>query len=380
MKHLCHTPLVIAFTLICIGLPPLHAQYQIIHHFDPANEGNMPNGLARDAAGTLYGTTFGLGPAGHGAVFKLDARTNVVTVLHSFTDTPDGANPAAGVTLDLAGNVYGTTSRGGLYGEGTVFKIDSAGVETILHSFGLGKDGNDPTAALIQNSAGNLYGTTSSGGGGHEGIVYLLNTLGAERLLYAFDGPSGSQPHGALTRDSAGNLYGTTVLGGVYNHGTIFEVARDGTETVLHSFSGGTDGDGPYAEPVLDSAGNLYSTTSGGGDFSKGTVFKIDSSGNFTVLHSFNGSDGSGPLAGLVLDAVGKIYGTTRIGGSYNVGVVFMISPAGKETVLHNFAGKLNGDGSYPDSTLVLGPHGTIYGSTRLGTRLDRGSIFSLKP
>jgi len=358
---------------------PLHAQkYQILLTF--RDQGSHPSGLARDAAGNLYGTTSTYGVSGFGTVFKLDARTRIVSVLHVFADTPDGASPKAGVTVDPAGNVYGTTLGGGLDGQGTIFRIDPSGVETILHSFSLGMDGNNPTASLIRDPAGDLYGTTAGGGRGSEGTVFRIDASGMGRLLYQFDGLNGSQPYGSLARDSAGNLYGTTVIGGDYNHGTVFQLAQDGTETVLHSFTGGVDGDGPYAEPALDSAGNLYGTTAGGGDFNQGTVFKIDTSGNFTVLHSFNGINGSGLLGGLVLDATGNLYGTTRIGGRFNLGVLFKLTPAGNEIVLHSFAGRENGDGSYPDATLLLSPRGTVFGTTRMGCIHDAGSIFTLEP
>jgi len=277
----------------------------------------------------------------------------VFTVLHTFSGTPDGNTPEASVTLDPTGNIYGTTAAGGSGGgpgaAGTVFKIDPTGVETIVHSFVLFSDGAEPAAKLIRDSAENLYGTTLGGGHGFDGTVFRINTSGTERILHEFDQTDGADPKG-ITRDAAGNLYGTTLEGTANpGHGTVYKLAPDGTHTILYSFTGGADGDRPLAEPLLDAAGNLYSTTSTGGDFGKGTVFKIDSVGNFTVLHSFNGSDGDTPMAGLVLDATGNLYGTTYRGGDFNHGVVFKMDFSGNEIVLHSFAGGT--DGSNPNST-----------------------------
>jgi uncharacterized repeat protein (TIGR03803 family) len=374
----------ILLTPAFIASPSLHAQttYQVIHQFTPATDGSQPNGLARDAGGNLFGTATQGGSSGFGTVFKLDSTTHAFTVLHTFTDTPDGATPEAPVTLDPAGNLYGTTAAGGSgsgHGAvGTVFKIDPTEVETIVHSFVLFSDGAEPAAKLIRDSGGNLYGTTLGGGHGFDGTVFRINKFGTERLLYQFNQTDGADPRG-IARDSAGNLYGTTV-GGTANpgHGTVYKLAPDGTHTILHSFTGGADGDSPLAEPLLDVAGNLYSTTLGGGDFGKGTVFKIDTAGNFTVVHSFSGSDGAGPEAGLVMDAAGNFYGTTFAGGDFNLGVVFKVDSTGNETVLHSFAG--GADGSAPTSTPLLTSDGTLFGSCSQGGLHDGGTLFKLKP
>src|SRR5262245_40450185 len=209
----------------------LHAQaYQVIHHFASAVDGSQPNGLTRDVAGNMYGTTNRGGSSDDGTVFKLDATTHVLSVLHTFTDIPDGASPYAPVVVDSAGNIYGTTIRGGANFLGAVFKIDSTGEETILHSFNR-TDGTEPTG-LIRDPAGNLYGTAvASANGG--GVVFRINTLGTGRTLYQFSGsPDGWEPVG-LARDSAGNLYGTTLFGGAYDNGSVFKLARNGNETVV---------------------------------------------------------------------------------------------------------------------------------------------------
>jgi uncharacterized repeat protein (TIGR03803 family) len=247
-----------------------------------------------------------------------------------------------------------------------------------VHNFVLFSDGAEPAAKLIRDSAGNLYGTTLDGGHGFDGTVFRINKFGTERVLHQFNVTDGAVPRG-IARDSAGNLYGTTLEGPANpGHGTVYKLAPDGTHTILHSFTGGADGDKPFAEPLLDAAGNLYSTTWGGGDFGKGTVFKIDSAGNFSVVHSFTGADGAGPQAGLVMDPAGNLYGTTFGGGDFNLGVVFEIDPSGNETVLHSFAGGT--DGSAPTSTPVLTPDGTLFGSASQGGLHNGGTLFKLKP
>jgi uncharacterized repeat protein (TIGR03803 family) len=362
--------------LALIASPLVQAQtYQIIHNFDPAVDGSHPEGLTRDAAGNIIGVTASQSPD-HGSVFKLDLKTRVLTTLYTFTGTPDGDNPVDPVVLDPAGNIYGTTRGGGANGLGTVFKIDPNGVETILHSFN-GTDGQVPNG-LIRDSAGNLYGTTVSGGIGGSGVVFRINKSGVEKTLYKFTGPDGAQPYAGVTRDSAGNLYGTTDTGGDYRKGTVFKLAPDGTETVLHSFTGGAGGNRPSARVVIDSAGNLYGSTFAGGTGRLGTIFKLDTSGVFTVLVNFSGANGEEP-GELVIDAAGNLYGTTfKGGGPFDAGVVFKLDPSGNETVLHSFAGKP--DGSYPGAPLVVGLDGTIIGSTTQGGLNDAGTIFRIKP
>jgi len=363
--------------------PALHAQaYQVVHHFASEVDGSQPNGLARDSAGNLYGTTFRGGPSDVGTVFKLEATTHVVTVLYNFTHNADGAMPTGPVSLDSVGNIYGTTLLGGVGGVGTVFKIDSSGAETILHAFSnLDADGAFPSDGLIWDPAGNLYGITNAGGIHGAGVVFRINTLGRERTLYRFSAiPDRSEPVAGLARDSAGNLYGTTLFGGAYNDGSVFKLARNGTETVLHSFSGSADGALPEAEPILDSVGNVYGTTLVGGSFNKGTVFKIDSAGNFSIMHSFNGRDGDGPDAGVVLDAAGNLYGNTSQGGFFNFGVVFKIDASGHETVLHSFGGGDEADGARPNGRLLLSPDGTVFGSTSDGGFHGDGTLFRIRP
>jgi uncharacterized repeat protein (TIGR03803 family) len=230
-----------------------------------------------------------------------------------------------------------------------------------------GQDGSAPTATLIQDAAGNLYGTTSSGGSSGLGVVFMLNTLKKETILHTFNGPDGATPNGRLVLDGAGNLYGTTSAGGASGLGTVFRIDVNGEETVLHSFTGNPDGASPYAGLVIDGSGNLYGTTEAGGSSNFGTVFSVDSNGGEAVLHSFAGepTDGADPKADITLDTAGNLYGTTFTGGSHGFGTVFEIDAANAETILYNFSDLA--DGANPFGGLTLDANGVLYGTTENG-------------
>jgi len=173
----------------------------------------------------------------------------------------------------------------------------------------------------------NLYSTTAGGGADGQGVVFKLAPDGTETVLYSFTGGSdGEHPQAGLIMDSSGNLYSTTYGGGADGDGVVFRLAPDGTETVLHSFTGGSDGANPFAGLIMDSSGNLYSTTSGGGPDARGVVFKLAPDGTETVLHSFTRrSGGAFPEAGLIMDSSGNLYSTTESGGADKDGVVFKL-------------------------------------------------------
>jgi uncharacterized repeat protein (TIGR03803 family) len=317
----------------------------VLHSFNGA-DGQWPFApLIRDAAGNFYGTTYQYGAYGYGTVFKIDA-TGILTTLYSFMGTPDGEYPQAGLMVDAEGNLYGTTV-GDDYRSGTVFKLDRAGTETVLHTFALdGVDGTTPYGGLTRDAAGNLYGTTYYGGDlaclfVGCGVVFELDTAGVETILHTFTGGAdGARPMATLIRDAAGNLYGTTYMGGDtaacggYGCGVIFKLDPVGTETVLYTFTGGVDGGLPQAGLTSDAAGNLYGTTSFGGIIGPvcsdgcGVVFKLDRSGTFTVLHHFHGGvDGAYPAPTLIWGSAGTLLGTTMSGGAYGDGTVFAIKP-----------------------------------------------------
>jgi uncharacterized repeat protein (TIGR03803 family) len=254
----------------------------MLYSFTGGSDGGVPlGGLIADKSGNLYGTTSAGGADNAGTIFKI-APGGTETVLYSFTGGSDGGAPAAGLIADKAGNFYGTTPQGGTENWGTVFKLATSGTETVLYSFGGKLDGGYPLAGVIADKAGNLYGTTENGGKGRAGTVFKLTADGTESVLHAFSlkKTDGKYPSAALIADKAGNLYGTTPAGGQYDDGAVFEIAAGGTETILYSFAGGSDGAYPYAGLVLDKTGNLYGTTEDGGAGTAcpdgcGTIFEI---------------------------------------------------------------------------------------------------------
>jgi uncharacterized repeat protein (TIGR03803 family) len=301
----------------------------------------------------------------------------------SVSGCTDGASPRGSLVLDLAGNLYGTTYQGGNTscsppgGCGTVFKVDANGKETVLHSFSGGTtDGIWPVAGLVSDAAGNFYGTTFQGGGtgcdfGYGcGTVFKLDTTGKETVLYSFTGAGGLYPYGGVVRDQAGNLYGTTYSGGNYCDddqycGVVYKLSRSGKETVLHFFSpGSTDGCFPLGTPTIDKSGNLYGTTLKCGPEGGGIVWKVGKNGKETVLHGFRGSDGGEPYAGVIMDEKGDLYGDSSVGGASGNGTVYELNKKGVLTVLHGFDGS---DGTSPTGVLIRDAKGNLYGTAYAG-------------
>ena len=344
--------------------------------------------------GCFEGTRYGCG-----TVFEvLNGRTE--TVLHAFAGGCDGAWPAGGVISDADDNLYGTTASGGICnsddGYGTVFKLAPGGAESVLYAFQGADDGSAPVGNLVSDTNGNLFGTAAYGGetggcgGPGCGVVFEVSAAGGETVLHTFlGGEDGSEPEGGLIMDGSGNLFGTTSDGGGSANcdggcGTVFEVAPDGTETILYDFQGDTDGCLPMAGLITDGAGNFYGTTEACGAADYGTVFKLTPDGSETILHSFQaGSDGELPLAGVVMDEAGDLYGTTPYGGGTGCrkqgsgcGTIFEVTAKGREKILYAFS---NGRGSYPAAGLLLGMHGDMYGTTAFGGKGDNGVVFELK-
>jgi uncharacterized repeat protein (TIGR03803 family) len=301
--------------------------------------------------------------------------------------TVDGYLPLSGLVSDASGNMYGTTEYGGSGSSGTVYRITPKGKETVLYAFvNNGQDGMNPWGTLVLDKKGNLYGTTLQGGPGNCGTVFKLSPKGVESVLHAFTGGAdGSYPYAGLIVDKAGNLYGAAGYGGNggggvcggYGYGTIFKIAPDGSETVLYAFQGGTDGANPHGGLLADNSGNFFGTTYYGGTSNAGTVFKLDPSGNETVLHSFTG-DGAYPNAGLIEDKTGNLYGTTVYGGLHDgCGAVFEIASDGTPSILYSFT--CGSDGGYPKSGVVL-YKGSLYGTGYAYGDLNAtcGSVFEL--
>jgi len=336
-------------------------------------------GIRGRAAGAALALAIMLVPAVL-TIGSAQAQTYTYSLLYEFTGAPDGAG--CEVCVDEKGILYGGTVYGGdsacnaPTGCGTVFKLDTTGKETVLYSFtGTSGDGAIPLGCVVQDSKGNLYGTTSYGGDlscnapTGCGTVFKLDTTGEETVLYSFTGsPDAAEPESALLRDAQGNLYGTAPSGGAYGYGAVFKVDTTGKETVLYSFTGGTDGGSPTVKPSQDSQGNLYGTTRNGGAYGNGTVFELETTGKETVLYSFTGgADGSSPRS-LLRDSQGNLYGATKFGGAYGDGTVYELDTALNLTVLHTFTG--GADGNDPEVD-VQDATGNLYGSTRYGGDLS---------
>lgn len=364
--------------------------YNIVYSFNGTPDGAGPTAtLIHDAAGNFYGTTYAGGANGFGSVFKID-NSGQETVLYNFTGGSDGANPLAPLRFGPNGGLFGTASAGGTGpcggGCGVVFELDSSGNETVLYSFQGGVDGLTPEGAIVLDGAGNIYGSTAGGGTFGVGNVFKLDSAGNETNLVNFTGTNGSGPSG-LIRDQAGNLYGTAATGGsgagcIGGCGVIFKVDASGHQTILYNFAGTNDGAFPLASLVRDSVGNLYGTTFDAGRFGFGTVFRLNSQGNFRTLYSFHGAaDGANSGAELLRDQQGDLYGTTESGGtgscSGGCGVVFKVSPGGNESVLHTFQG--GPDGNQPTSGLVAGAGASLWGTTFQGGVNDHGIVFELQ-
>jgi uncharacterized repeat protein (TIGR03803 family) len=408
--HTCAMALAFLFSLIT-ALPAQAQQFQLLFQFPLRKTGSNPSGLLR-VNGNFYGTTTLGGMSNEGTVFELTSE-GALTSLYSFNrNTSDGRTPTVGPLLrDRAGNLYGTTEAGGdlkcvsvnpsQKGCGTVFKLSPEGKETILHSFnGSPSDGATPLAGLTADSAGNLYGTTYVGGsgctdgaGGGCGTVFKITPAGVETVLYSFSGGAdGSTPdYVNLLIDSAGNLYGTTLRGGDLNCpgssregcGVVFKIDATGQETVLYAFTGGVTGGYPQAGLARDSLGNLYGTATAGGNTCPlcDLIYKVDPAGNETVLYLFSSEEIGGTQSPLLLDAAGNLYGTTPYGGAFQQGNVFELTSQGVYTSLHDFE---ETDGLYPEAGLVRDNAGNLYGTTLQGGTFSCsngcGVIFEITP
>jgi uncharacterized repeat protein (TIGR03803 family) len=417
-----------AVALLTAGTRAAAQTEKVLYNFNaPVTPFNGPAaGLVSDAPGNLYGTTQSAGIYRGGTVFELMPKAGggwTEKTLHNFGNGADGAYVSASLILDAAGNLYGTTYDGGgtVGGYGTVFELKpKAGggwSEKVLCSFD--KYEGHPTAGLIVDAAGNIYGTTA--GYIAYGIVFELTPHAdgtwTETTLHAFnyDGTDGIGPRGPLIFDGHGNLFGTTYAGGSFDCGagcgTVFELSPSAggvwTETILHRFhNNGSDGVFPAAGLILDASGNLYGTTTKGGTgvctnqsyAGCGIVFELSpTSGGWTgkILYDFNGTDGYQPT-GLTMDAAGHLYGTTAQGGTgsctsiglVGCGTVFKLTHQADgiwtEKVLHNFAeGK---DGIEPLGGVILDKSGNLYGTTYHGGTYggtydyDGGTVFKVTP
>lgn len=371
----------------------------VLHNFfgTPKDGGGVYAGLVQDAAGNLYSTTE-YGGTGPGTVFKV-TQAGKETLPLKFTGTRTGTHPYGQLVQDAAGNFYGTTYFGGdlscgSHGNacGTVFQLSKSGKETVQYKFTGGTaDGCHPQGGLVRDKAGNLYGTTYGCGTSGLGTVFKLDTTGKETVLHSFGGePSdGANPQfTSLLLDTDGDLYGVTPIGGSANAcnngcGTLYELSHTGTWTVVHNFAGfPTDGCTPYGTPAMDKNGNVYGTTfrCGSASGSVGTAWKVSQNGTETVLHNFpaDGSEGCNIYAGVIMDAKGNLYGAgSACGTHYGAGTVYKLSKTGTLTVLHTFTGS---DGQTPYGNLIRDSRGDVYGTTYQGGIGGNGTVWKLTP
>jgi uncharacterized repeat protein (TIGR03803 family) len=355
-----------------------------LHSFTGGVDGASPIArLIQAKDGNLYGTTTRGGTSGWGTVFKI-TPSGTLTTLHSGTDT---ALPQSGLIQAKDGYLYGTSEEGGANGMGTIYKITPSGVLTILYSFSplspsypfINSDGTAPLGRLIQGTDGNLYGTAFAGGSNDLGTVFKITTGGTFTTLHSFSGNpvDGSQPFTGLIEGNDGNLYGTTYDGGAWNAGTVFKITPSGVLTILYSFTGAADGGNPKAGLIQGTDGGLYGTTEVGGASDYGTVFKITPSGALTTLYSFTGAaDGGVSSGGLLQCKDGNLYGTCAEGGADGSGTVFKITTSGVLTTLYSFTG--GADGGAPKAGLIEGKDGNLYGTCPQGGADGNGGVFKL--
>ena len=392
----------VVFALIGISAKSVTAQtLTVIHNFRGTSDGGTPEfGLARDAAGNLYGTSY-YGGNGYGNVFRLQSKNNswIFTPLYNFQSEADGFNAGA-VVVGPNGSLYGSTVWGGTQtcGCGTLFNLrpsprPSATVfggwnKQTLQNFAGDPDGYNPWGSLTFADANHFYGTTESGGPESGGTVFELTFSSGSwhySNIYTFTPNGGGyNPFGGVIQDANGNLYGTTSAGGSDDDGTVYELVHSGsgwTMNILYSFQNGSDGKNPWTGLAMDQSGNLYGSTGSGGLNNQGAVFQLSPSGGggwaFNVIYSFEAGS-RGAAGSLAMDSEGNLYGVTSTGGHLHEGSIFKLTRSGSAwtyTGLHDF---LISDGVEPSGNLVLAPNGKLYGTTSGGGPFLYGTVWEL--
>ena len=336
--------------------------------------------LVQGTDGNLYGTTYGGGNSHMGTVFSV-STTGTETLLYSFKGgTSDGANPTGGLTLGTDGNFYGTTQQGGTGAVGVVFQMTPAGVITILHNFNSAVDGAFPWGPPTLASDGNFYGTTSGGGLKGNGIVYKITSSGTFTIVHKFNISDGFAPIAPPTQGTDGYLYVPVSEGGSSYCGTIVKMATGGAVQGIYSFPCGGGGSFPIGPLVQASDGNFYSTTQDGGTNGEGTIYQLTPTLTVNILHSFGTSfgDGTFPAAGLLLATDGNYYGATSDGGTYGDGILFNTTLSGTYTDLYSFNNSANLTQMSPLAPPVQDSNGLLYGVTEFGGTSNFGTVYSL--
>jgi uncharacterized repeat protein (TIGR03803 family) len=396
---------VVSAALFFAGSAGKAATTDVIYSFGGEDDGEYTDtDIAIDAAGNLYGTSVLGGDFGGGTVWQLSPVGNgwVHTVLYNFTGGVDGGEPYKGVTLDGAGNLYGTAVTGGSGscegGCGVTYQLTKSGdtwTQRVIHAFTGGADGSGPGARVAVDKRGNLYGMTPTGGANGLGVIYLLRPKASAgwsfRVIHTFTGGSdGSSGSAGKMVFRGGRVFGAATAGGNHSAGAIFQLTPTQTGEwdfkTLYSFQGAPDGVFPYGAVLFDSAGNIYGTTYYGGTNGIGAVYKLipTTSGewNETVLYSFqNGNDGNSSISNLVFDAAGNLYGTTSEGG-LGSGTIFQLTPGPNgtwtESIPHSFQG--TPDGAFPYAGMVGDGLGNFFGATVHGGDDGDGTIYRFTP
>ncbi len=391
-------------------MPSAQAQsYSAIYSFTGGADGAYPEaGVTMDSAGNLYGTAYQGGTSDRGTVFKLSHKGSgwLLNLLYSFTGREDGGGPIARVVFGPDGSLYGTTEFGGHScgaGCGTVFNLRPSPAvcktslcpwtETVLYQFSGSSDGANPGYGdLTFDGAGHIYGTTYFGGNNAEGVVYELtqaNGSWTESAIYLFTGAGdGGNPYSSVIFDQAGNLYGTTFSGGAHGYGTVFQLTSSGTgwsDNTLYAFQDANDGGSPFGGLVFDTAGNLYGATSRGGAAGGGTIYELASSNGswtFSLIGSLSGSAYlPGPYGSLTMDAAGNLYGTTYKDGAFGAGSVFELIPFDDGWMVKDLYDFTDGkDGGLPYGSVLVDAEGNLYGTASEGGTDGYGVLWKITP
>ncbi|RDC63881.1 choice-of-anchor tandem repeat GloVer-containing protein [Adhaeribacter pallidiroseus] len=338
--------------------------FNVIHHLENKQGSNPIGSLVQGPDGALYGMGYYGGANGDGSVFKITTK-GTLSVLYSFTKINDGAHPNGTLFRHNDGNFYGMTFEGGKNLFGTIFKITPTGTFTVLNSLNGGSTGNAPQESVILAKDGAYYGTTREGGIYNQGTIFKV-CGGIYTVLRSLNkNTDGSEPLGSLVQGTDGNFYGTTSQGGATGAGTIFKITPGGSYTVLRHLKT-AEGSNPQGGLTQGKDGNFYGLAQYGGAQNGGTIFKITPAGAFTILWNLEATaDGRYPAGNLVQGADGHFYGTTSTSGMYNYGTIFKISPTGAFKVLRHL--QIIADGSSPLGSLTLGKDGNLYGTTSSG-------------
>jgi len=397
------TAAAVALLIVTAIAPSAQAQtYTVLHAFAAGSDGAIPGPLIRDAQGNLYGATRygGITSCGEdtcGTVFKISS-TGKYTVLYRFTGGSDGTDPVAGLVRDDKGNLYGTTQGNGFIGGASVvFKVTPKGQQTVLFNADV-LDACCLDSPVALDAQGNLYGMSPYGGQPNCGVardqlgcgtLFKVSPSGKFTVLHVFKGKDGIQPEGGVVLDAKGNIYGTAAYGGKLKCdypgwgqprgagcGTIYKLDPSGKLTILHTFTGPGDGSYPLGL-IIDSTGNLYGIADSGGDVIKhsnyayglGTVFKVDTSGKFSVLFTFTPETTRNYVYGnhLARDSKGNLYGVQQYNNCKGGGCLFRIDPKGNYSDLFDFKGEGESNDGWMPSGVVLGSDGVLYGTMFLG-------------